>query len=191
DVALIAELLGVPADVRYPALAVSPQQKREMTLTALLDQLDGVAAQSPVLIVFEDAHWIDPTSLDLLDRVVARAANMRALLVITVRPEVQLTWVGQPHVTLLHLSRLSRRDSASIIDGITKTKALPDSVVEKVLAHTDGVPLFIEELTSTLLESGLLRETPDRYVLDGPLPPLPIPTTLQPSLLPPLDPLSS
>ena len=84
DVALIAELLGVPADERYPALAVSPQQKREMTLTALLDQLDGAAAQGPVLIVFEDAHWIDPTSLDLLDRMVARAANLPVLLVVTV-----------------------------------------------------------------------------------------------------------
>ena len=115
DVALIAELLAVPADGRYPALAVSPQQKREMTLTALLDQLDGVAAQSPVLIVFEDAHWIDPTSLDLLDRTVARVANLPVLLVVTFRPELQPTWVGQPHVTMLPLSRLGRRDSAGII----------------------------------------------------------------------------
>ena len=191
DVALIAELLGVPADGRYPALAVSPQQKREMTLTALLDQLDGVAAQSPVLIVFEDAHWIDPTSLDLLDRTVARVANLPVLLVVTVRPELQPTWVGEPHVTMLPLSRLGRRDSAGIIGGVTRDKALPDAVVEQVLAHTDGVPLFVEELTSTLLESGLLRETPDRYVLDGPLPPLAIPTTLQASLVARLDRLAS
>ena len=191
DVALIAELLGVPADGRYPALAVSPQQKREMTLTALLDQLDGVAAQGPVLIVFEDAHWIDPTSQDLLDRTVARVADLPVLLVVTVRPELQPTWVGQPHVTMLPLSRLGRRDSAGIIAGVTRDKALPDAVVEQVLAHTDGVPLFIEELTSTLLESGLLRETPDRYVLDGPLPPLAIPTTLQASLVARLDRLGS
>ena len=191
DVALIAELLAVPADGRYPVLAVSPQQKREMTLTALLDQLDGVAAQSPVLIVFEDVHWIDPTSLDLLDRTVARVADLPVLLVVTVRPELQPTWVGQPHVTMLPLSRLGRRDSAGIIGGVTKDKALPDAVVEQVLAHTDGVPLFIEELTSTLLESGLLRETPDRYVLDGPLPPLAIPTTLQASLVARLDRLGS
>ena len=187
DVALIAELLGVPADERYPALAVSPQQKREMTLTALLDQLDGAAAQSPVLIVFEDVHWIDPTSLDLLDRMVARVANLPVLLVVTFRPEFQPTWVGQPHVTMLPLSRLGRRDSAGIIAGITRDKALPDAVVEQILAHADGVPLFIEELTSTLLESGLLRETADRYVLDGPLPPLAIPTTLQASLVARLD----
>ncbi len=187
DVALIAELLAVPANGRYPALAVSPQQKREMTLTALLDQLDGVAAQSPVLIVFEDAHWIDPTSLDLLDRTVARVADLPVLLAVTSRPELQPTWVGQPHVTMLPLSRLGRRDSAGIIAGVTRDKALPDTVVDQVLAHTDGVPLFLEELTSTLLESGLLRETPDRYVLDGPLPPLAIPTTLQASLVARLD----
>src|SRR5439155_7358752 len=186
-----AELLAVPADARYPALAVSPQQKREMTLTALLDQLAGMAAQRPVLIVFEDAHWIDPTSQDLLDRMVARAANLPVLLVVTVRPELQPTWVGEPHVTMLPLSRLGRRDSAGIIGGVTKDKALPDAVVEQVLAHTDGVPLFIEELTSTLLESGLLRETPDRYVLDGPLPPLAVPTTLQASLVARLDRLAS
>jgi class 3 adenylate cyclase/tetratricopeptide (TPR) repeat protein len=187
DLALIADLLSVPADGYYPALAVSPQQKREMTLTALLNQLDGVAAQSPVLIVFEDAHWIDPTSLDLLDRTVARVADLAVLLVVTVRPEFQPTWVGQPHVTMLPLSRLGRRDSAGIIAGVARDKALPNAVVEQILAHTDGVPLFVEELTSTLLESGLLRETADRYVLDGPLPPLAVPTTLQASLVARLD----
>jgi tetratricopeptide (TPR) repeat protein len=191
DVVLIAELLGVPADGPYPALAVSPEQKREMTLTALLDQLDGAAAQGPVMIVFEDAHWIDPTSQDLLDRTVARIANLPVLLVVTARPELQPTWVGQPHVSMLPLSRLGHRDSVGLIGGVAKDKALPDAVVEQVLAHTDGVPLFIEELTSTLLESGLLRETTDRYVLDGPLPPLAIPTTLQASLVARLDRLGS
>jgi len=187
DLALIAELLAVPTDGRYPVVEVSPQQKREMILTALLDQLDAVAARSPVLTVFEDIHWIDPTSLDLLDRTVARVANMPVLLIVTFRPELEPTWVGQPHVTMLPLSRLGRHDSADIIGGVTKGKALPDAVVEQVLAHTDGVPLFIEELTSTLLESGLLRETTDRYVLDGPLPPLAVPTTLQASLVARLD----
>jgi class 3 adenylate cyclase/tetratricopeptide (TPR) repeat protein len=187
DVALIADLLSVPLNGRYPALVVSPQQKREMTLTALLDQLEAIAAQSPVLVVFEDVHWIDPTSLELLDRTIARIADLPVLLVITLRPEFQPTWVGQPHVTMLPLSRLGRRDSAGIIGGVTKGKALPEAVVEQILAHTDGVPLFIEELTSTLLESGLLREATDRYVLDGPLPPLAIPTTLQASLVARLD----
>lgn len=191
DVALIAELLALPADERYPALAVSPQQKREMTFTALLDQLKGAAAQSPLLILFEDIHWIDPTSLDLLDRLIARAATMPVLLVVTFRSEFQPTWVGQPHVTMLPLSRLGRRDSAGIIGGVTKGKALPDAVVEQILAHTDGVPLFIEELTSTLLESGALSETADGYALDGPLPARVIPTTLRASLVARLDRLGS
>ena len=187
DLALISGLLSVPTNGRYPAPAVSPQQKREMTLAALLDQLDGEAAQGTVLIVVEDAHWIDPTSLDLLDRTVARAADLPLLLLITLRPEVEPAWVGQPHVTILPLSRLGRRDSVGMLDGITKGKALPNAVVEQVLAHTDGVPLFIEELASTLLESGVLRETPNSHVLDAPLPPLAIPTTLQASLVARLD----
>lgn len=187
DVALIAELLGVPGDEAYPPLAVSPQQKREMTLTTLLNQLNGMAAKGPVLIVLEDAHWIDPTSLDLVDRVVASVANLPVLLVITFRPEFEPQWVGQPHVTMLPLSRLGRRDSAGIVGGVAKGKALPDSILKQVLAHTDGVPLFIEEFTRTLLESGLLRETTNNYVLDGPLPPFAVPTTLQASLVARLD----
>src|SRR5437868_4659943 len=182
-VPLIADLLSVPIGDRYPPLSLTPQKRKEKTLRALLAQLEGLAARRPVLMVFEDVHWIDPTSLDLLDRIVDRVASLPVLLVITFRPELQPTWVGQPHVTMLPLSRLGRRDSAGIVAGVTRGKALPDAVVEQVLAHTDGVPLFIEEVMSALLESGLLRETADHYVLDVPLPPLAIPTTLQASLV--------
>jgi class 3 adenylate cyclase len=191
DVVLMAELLTVPTDGQYPVLAVSPQQKREMTLTALLDQLDSVAAQRPVLIIFEDVHWIDPTSLDLLNRMVIRAAGLPVLLVITFRPELQPSWVGEPHVAMLPLSRLGRRDSAGIIAGITDDKEIPAAVVEQILARADGVPLFIEELTSTLIESGVLHRIADSYALDGPLPQLAIPTTLQASLVARLDRLAS
>jgi DNA-binding winged helix-turn-helix (wHTH) protein len=191
DLALIADLLSVPTDGRYPELALSPQQKREMTFTALLDQLDGVAVRSPVLMVFEDAQWIDPTSLDLLARTIARVADLSVLLVVTFRPEFQPTWVGQAHVALLPLSRLGRRDSAGILKSVSGGKALPEALVDQVLAHTDGVPLFIEELTKTVLESGLLRETADRYEPIGPLPPLAIPSTLHASLLARLDRLGS
>ena len=187
DIALLAELLGVQVEGRYPALAASPQQKGEMTIAAFLDLLGGIAAQGPTLIVFEDAHWIDPTSQDLLNRMAARVAALPVLLVVTVRPEMQPAWVGEPHVTMLPLSRLGRRDSAGIIAGVAKDKALPAEVVQQVLVQADGVPLFIEELTSTLLESGLLREMSDRYVLDGPLPPRTAPTTLQASLVARLD----
>jgi tetratricopeptide (TPR) repeat protein len=187
DVALLAELLEVPADGRFPALAASPQQKREMILTALLDRLDSLAAKGPVLIVFEDVHWIDPTSQELLDRLVARAAERAVLLVVTMRPELHPAWIGEPQVTTLPLSRLGRRDSAGLLAGVAGDKTLPDAVVEQVLAQADGVPLFIEELATTLIESGLLRETAQSYVLDRPLPPLAVPTTLQASLMARLD----
>jgi DNA-binding SARP family transcriptional activator/predicted ATPase len=191
DLALITHLLSLDSDGRYPAVRVTPQQRREMTLTALLDQLDGAAAKRPVLMIFEDVHWIDPTSLDLLDRTIARAVDLPMLLVITLRSEFQPTWVGQPHVTVLPLSRLGRRDSESIIAGMANGKSLPEAVVEQILARADGVPLFIEELTSMLLEGGLLRETKEGYVLDGALPALAIPTTLQDSLAARLDRLQS
>ncbi|WP_371424784.1 AAA family ATPase [Tardiphaga sp.] len=191
DVALVAELVGVPIDGRYPTLTASPQQKREMTLDALLSRLNDAASRAPILIVFEDAHWIDPTSLDLLERMATRAASLPILLIVTLRPEFQPGWVGQPHVTALSLSRLGPKDSAGIIHGIALDKALPDIIVEQILSRADGVPLFIEELTRTLLESGLLHETTDGYVLNAPLPPLAIPTTLQASLVARLDLLGS
>jgi class 3 adenylate cyclase len=187
DAALIADLLGVPAEGRYPAPAFDAPRKREMTFTVLLDQIGGLAAQSPVLIVLEDAHWLDPTGLDLLDRMVARIAGLPALLLITSRPEFQPSWAGEPQVTTLPLSRLGRRDSAAMIDGIVRDKALPDAVVAQILSRADGVPLYVEELTNALLESGLLRETADNYVLDRPLLTLMIPTTLQASLVARLD----
>jgi DNA-binding SARP family transcriptional activator len=179
DVALVAELLGLPSRDADPVLAASPQHKREMLLTALVEQIEGLAAQGPILVVFEDAHWIDPTTLDLADRLISRTAQLPLLLVGTFRPEFQPPWVGQPHVTVLLLNRLDRRDSARIMAGIAGDKALPDLVVERVVAQADGVPLFVEELTTALLESDLLRETADGYVMDEPLPPLAIPTTLQ------------
>jgi class 3 adenylate cyclase/tetratricopeptide (TPR) repeat protein len=191
DLALIADLLSVPTDGRYPVLTVSPQQKREMTFRALLDRLVGAAARSPVVIVFEDVHWIDPTSLDLLDRTIVRVADLPVLLVVTFRSEFKPTWVGQAHVTMLSLSRLGRRDSVGILNGVSRGKGLPEAVVEQVLVQTDGVPLFIEELTKTVLESELLRETADRYELTGPVPLLSIPSTLRASLLARLDRLVS
>jgi DNA-binding SARP family transcriptional activator len=187
DVALVAELLAIPLDGRYAARALTPQQKRELTLTALVNQLEGVAAEGPVVILVEDVHWIDPTSLDLLNRAVARAAALPLLLVITFRPELQPAWLGESHVTLLPLNRLDRRDSTAMVGGVARGKAMPEAVVEQVLAHADGVPLFIEELTNALLESGSLRETADAYAVDGALPKLAVPTTLQASLVARLD----
>jgi DNA-binding winged helix-turn-helix (wHTH) protein/tetratricopeptide (TPR) repeat protein len=191
ELRLIADLLSVPMHGRDAALAVSPQQKREMTFAMLLDQLNELTARNPVVIVFEDAHWIDPTSLELLDRTVAHIADQPVLLVVTFRPEFQPAWVGQPHVSLFPLRRLGRHDSVAILNSVSKGKGLPEPLVEQVLGQTDGVPLFIEELTKTVLESELLRETTDRYELTGRLPARAIPSTLRGSLLARLDRLGS
>jgi predicted ATPase len=143
------------------------------------------------VIIFEDAHWIDPTSRELLDLTVERVRNLPALLIVTFRPEFQPLWTSEPHVTTLVLNRLDRRDRTALVTQIAGGKALPDDVVAQIVERTDGVPLFVEELTKSVLESELLREEENHYVLDGPLPPLAIPTSLHASLLARLDRLAS
>jgi class 3 adenylate cyclase len=188
DVApLVAALLSIPTGDRYPPLDLSPQRQKEKTLDALADQLSGLARRQPVLLIFEDAHWSDPTSLDVLDRMVQRVQEARVLAVITSRPEFEAPWKALSHVTALTLSRLSRQQGAAMVERLTAGKALPKEVLEQILAKTDGVPLFVEELTNTILESGLLHEVGDHYALSGPLPPLAIPSTLQDSLTARLD----
>ena len=142
-------------------------------------------------MVVEDAHWIDPTSRELLDLAVERIRRLRVLLIVTFRPEFQPRWMGQPQVTMLVLNRLDSHGRASLVAQIAGGKALPDEIVTQIVDRTDGVPLFVEELTQSVLESGLLREERDRYVLDGALPPFAIPTTLHASLLARLDRLGS
>jgi predicted ATPase len=144
-----------------------------------------LAHQQPVLIVFEDAHWIDPTSRELLELTVERVSHLPVLLIVTFRPEFQATWIGQPRVAMLALNRLDWRDRVSLVAQIAD-KTLPEIVIEQI-AHRTGVPLFVEELTKSVLESGLLREETERYVLDGALPAFTIPTTLHASLLARLD----
>jgi predicted ATPase len=187
DVAFLADLLSLPVSERYPISDVSPQQRKERTLEALIRQLEGLALLQPVVVVFEDAHWIDPTSRDLLDLTIARVRTLPVLLIVTFRPEFQPPWIGQPQVTMLVLNRLDRHDRSALVEQITGGKALPESVINQIADRTDGVPLFIEELTKSVLESGLLREQGDRYVLDGVLPPFAIPTTLHDSLMARLD----
>jgi len=187
DVALLANLLSLPLDDRFPLPDVSAQKRKEMTLLALLGQLQGLAKLRPVLVVFEDAHWVDPTSLELLTLTVQRVPQLPMLLLITARPEFIPPWPNHAHVTTQALTRLSRRYGAALVDRVAAGKTLPDQVLEKILAQTDGVPLFIEELTKTLLESGLLQERGGSFVLDHPLPPLAVPTTLYASLMARLD----
>jgi tetratricopeptide (TPR) repeat protein len=191
DVQLVAELLAIPTEERYPPLKLSPQQKKERTLATLLDNLESLAAKSTVLVIFEDAQWVDPTSLELLERMVDGVERWPVLLVITFRPEFLPPWGGLAHVTLHPLKKLSRRESVTLLDRMTAGKPLPREVAEQIIEHTDGVPLFMEELTKTVLESALLEEQTDRYVLTGPLPPLAIPTSLQASLMARLDHLAS
>jgi predicted ATPase len=189
-VPLLAAVLSIPTGDRFPPLELSPEAQKERTLAALIDQIKGLAENRPLLIIFEDAHWIDPTSQELLDLIVDHAQALKALVLITYRPVFASPWGGHPHVTSLTLNRLGRRQSQSMVRALTANKSLPDEVLDQILAKTDGVPLFLEELTRTVLESGLLKEEEDLYVLAGPLPPLAIPATLHDSLMARLDRLS-
>jgi predicted ATPase/class 3 adenylate cyclase len=189
-VAILANLLSLPEE-RDRLPDVSPQKRKETTLLTLVARLQGLAEIEPVLAVFEDVHWIDPTSLELLTLMMQWVPQLRALLVITARPEFAPPWPNHAHVTTLPLTRLGRRHGMALIERITTGKTLPGPVTEKILAQTDGVPLFIEELTKTVLESGLLQEQDGRYVLERPLPAFAIPTTLYASLMARLDRLTA
>jgi class 3 adenylate cyclase/predicted ATPase len=191
DVALLADLLSLPGSDRHPLPNLSPQRRKERTLGALIRQLEGLAHYQPVLMVFEDAHWIDPSSRELLDLTVEHVRSLPVLLIVTFRPDFQPPWTGQPQVTMLALNRLGRRDRAVLVEQIAGGRTLPDEVVAQIVDRTDGVPLFVEELTRSVLESGLLREQVDRYVLDRALPPFAIPTSLHDSLMSRLDRMAS
>jgi class 3 adenylate cyclase len=187
DVALLADLLSLPASERHPLPSLSPQRKKERTLEALTGQLAGLARRQPVVTVFEDAHWVDPTSRELLDLMIERIRTLPVLLIVTFRPEFRPPWTGQEQVSTLALNRLDQRDRTALIERIAGGKALPEEVVAQIVDRTDGVPLFVEELTKSVLESDVLRKEADRYVLDRALPPFAIPTTLHDSLMERLD----
>jgi predicted ATPase/class 3 adenylate cyclase len=186
-VAVLANLLSLPPNDRYRLPELSPQDRKEKTFAALLAQLDGLAARQPVLMIFEDVHWIDPTARELLTVTLERVPRLRVLLLITARPEFTPPWPGHAHVTTLPLTRFSRRDGAALIERVTAGKTLPEEVMNQILARTDGVPLFVEELTKTVLETGLLQERDGHYVLNRPLPSMAIPMTLHASLTARLD----
>jgi class 3 adenylate cyclase len=184
DVALIAELHSLPAAEIAPPLDVTPQKKKEMIFEALLRQLDGFSRCEPVLMVFEDLHWVDPSSRELLDRITERIKHWPVLLLATFRPEFQSPWTGQPHVTMLTLARLDQHDTAAMIANVAGNDALPATVVEEIAERTDGIPLFVEELTKAVLESS----APAAAVLAAaPHPALAVPATLHASLMARLD----
>ena len=187
EIGFIAERMSIPAGDKYPLPDLTPQRRKEKTFEALLAQMARLAARQPILMLFEDAHWVDPTSLELLTLTVARASTLPLLLLVTARPEFTPPWPGEAHVTTLPLARLGRRDGMTLVERSAGGKPLPAAILEQILARTDGVPLFLEELTKTIIESGLLREADGHYALDGVLPPRAIPTTLHNSLMARLD----
>jgi class 3 adenylate cyclase/tetratricopeptide (TPR) repeat protein len=184
---LFAALLSIPFGERYPPLALSPTQQRRRTLAALLDQFEGLARRQPILLSFEDAQWADATSLELLDLTVERVRQLPVLALFTFRPEFEPPWAGLPNVGTLTLGRLDRDDVEHMVARVTGWRVLPAEVMKQIVAKTDGNPLFVEELTKAVLEAGILVENHDGYRLDGPLPPLAIPATLQDSLMARLD----
>jgi class 3 adenylate cyclase/predicted ATPase len=190
DISLLLELLSVPGGERYPPLDLSPQRKKERTLAALLRQLEGLARRQPVLMVFEDLHWIDPTSREFLDLLFARVDRLPVLLVATFRPEFQPSWTGQSHVTAISLNRLGRGDGAVMIERLAgNTGLLRRDVIAEIIERTDGVPLFVEEMTKAVLEAGAERGR--EFVTSVPEARLGVPATLQASLVARIDRLGS
>jgi class 3 adenylate cyclase len=190
DAAFFAEMLSLPNDGRYPALDLEPQQRRQKTLESLILQLAELARRQPVLMIFEDAHWVDPTSLEVFGRIVDRIKTIPVLLIVTFRPEFDAPWVGQSHVTSLTLNRLGEREAAAIIARLAGNKALPADLLAEIIERTDGIPLFVEEMTKAVLEAeseGAARRTAAAV----PSPALAVPASLHASLMARLDRLGS
>ncbi len=185
--ALIAPLLALNAESRYGASDLSPEQLRSRLLQALIDQLVGLAEARPVFFVIEDAHWIDPTTLELVQLALNAVAHSRILVLMTARPTFEHGFGGHPVVTRLMLNRLGRSQVADIVSRVCGGKPLPDPVLDEIAAKTDGVPLFVEEIAKVVLESGAVREVNGAYVLAGPHSALSIPATLHDSLMARLD----
>ena len=187
---LFASLLSIPLDRRYTAPQLAADLAKRRTLEAIAGQLLALSASKPVYWLVEDVHWVDPSTRDLIGQCLHRIRDARVFALITFRPEFVPPWTQLPHVTSLTLNRLARRQCAELIGSLCGGRSLPNEIVDQIIAKSDGIPLFIEELTKTVLESSLLAERDDRYVLVGPLPPMAIPTTLQDSLMARLDRLS-
>jgi class 3 adenylate cyclase len=186
DAALFAEMLSLANDGRYPALELTPQQRRQKTLEALVVQVAALSRQNPVLMIFEDAHWTDPTSLELLGRIVDKIPALRVLLIVTFRPDFEAPWIGRPYVTALTINRLAEREISAIIDRLIGNKLLPGSVRQDIIERTDGIPLFVEEMTKAVLEAEG-EGAAERTVSAIPSPGLAVPPSLHASLMARLD----
>ncbi len=186
DAALLANMLSLPNDGRYQTLELDPQQRRQKTLEALTAQLVALAQVKPVVMIFEDVHWIDPTSLEAVGRTVDRLRTLGVLLIVTYRPEFEPPWIGRPYVTALSLNRLGEREITAMIDRVTGNKALPGSIRQDIIERTDGVPLFVEEMTKAVLEADSEGEA-QRTTAAVPSPALAVPASLHASLMARLD----
>jgi predicted ATPase len=186
-VPLLATLLSVPLTERYAPLDWTPQKQKQKTQEALIAWLVAEAERQPVLAVWEDLHWADPSTLEWLGLVLDQTPTAPLCLLLTYRPEFSPPWAPRSYLTQFTLSRLTRLQVEEMLQRITDGKRLPAEVVRQIVAKTDGVPLFVEELTKTVLEAGWIEEREDRYALTGPLPPLAIPATLQDALRARLD----
>jgi class 3 adenylate cyclase/predicted ATPase/tRNA A37 threonylcarbamoyladenosine biosynthesis protein TsaE len=186
DAALFAEMLSFPNDGRYPALELTAQQRRQKTMEALGSQMEELSRQFPVLMIFEDAHWTDPTTLELFGRAVDRIAELRVLLLVTFRPEFQPPWIGRSHVAALTLNRLTQHDITALIDGVVGNKHLPANVRQDIIERADGIPLFIEEMTKAVLEAESESEA-RRTAAAIPSPTVAVPASLHASLMARLD----
>jgi class 3 adenylate cyclase/predicted ATPase len=184
--ALFAEMLSLPNDGRYPALERTPQQRRQETLEALVAQVAARSRQNPVLMIFEDAHWSDPTSLELVGRIVDRIPTFRVLLIATFRPDFEAPWIGRPYVTALTINRLGERDIRAMIDGVVGNKLLPANIRQDIIERADGIPLFVEEMTKAVLEAES-EGAAERAIGVVPSPALAVPASLQASLMARLD----
>ena len=186
EAALFAEMLSLPNDGRYPALDLPPPQRRQRTLEALIAQIEALTRSAPVLMIFEDAHWTDPTSLEAFGRAVDRIRTLRVLLIVTYRPEFEPPWIGRPHVTALTINRWAERDIDAMIDGVVGDKHLPASVRQDIIERSDGIPLFVEEMTKAVLEAAN-EGTAERVVAVIPSPSVAVPASLHASLMARLD----
>jgi class 3 adenylate cyclase/DNA polymerase III delta prime subunit len=191
DVQLLAELLSIPTADHYAPLNLTPQPKKEKTFEALLRQLEILSRQRPMLMVYEDVHWIDPSSRDLLDMTVERVTRLPALLIITFRPEFQPPWVGQEYVTTLTLNRLGRRAGMALIERVAGKDALSNEIVAEIVERTDGIPLFVEELTKAVVETQAGSNDVKGTLSAMPLSTHAVPSTLHASLTARLDHLGS
>ena len=186
DAALFADMLSLPNDGRHPKHDLTPEQRRQRTLSALISQMEALARQNAVLMIFEDAHWTDPTSLETFGRVADRVRSLPVLLIVTFRPEFEQPWIGRPYVTALTINRLAQRDIEAMIDGVVGNKFIPASVRHDIIERADGIPLFVEEMTKAVLEAGD-EGAAQRTAAAIPQPALAVPASLQASLMARLD----